>query len=40
MFKKEIEMVLMVPTLQDREKLVANILTLRNFNIPQFGYVD
>jgi len=40
MFKNEIEMVILVPTLLEREKLVSAILTLRNFVIPSTGHID
>ena len=40
LFKKEIEMVLKVPTINERERLLSCILTLRNFIMPSTGYLD
>lgn len=37
LFKKETEMVLKVPSSQDREKLLSAILTLRGFVVPASG---
>ena len=40
LFKRETEMVLNVPTLEARERLLSAILTLRSFVLPSTGHID
>jgi len=40
LFKKETEMVIKTPTLEDRDKLLSALLTLRSFSFPALGETE